>query len=209
MRIDLKSVLPVVMPGLVVLLWYLRTRRRFSVGRLIAFAGFALYLLMVSDYTIFPLRFDSKYIEVFRNQGRFFDRVNLVPFGGWSLEYLTSIQGWGNLVLGMPWGFAYPFVVPVSGWRSTVRSGAIFAAVIELTQLVISLLYGFAYRVVDINDILLNTAGVVVGYAVLRIIASSYQRISGRSPRRIDSPDAGLWEYIESVLLAVTVVRRP
>jgi glycopeptide antibiotics resistance protein len=146
MRVDLQSVLPVVLPGLIVLLWYLRSRRRFTAGRLVATAGFAVYLLMVSDYAIFPLWFDSKYIETFRGQTRFLDRVNLVPFRGWSIEYLASVQGWGNLALGMPWGFSYPFVVPVSGWRSTMKAGAIFVAAIELTQLAISLLYGFAYR---------------------------------------------------------------
>ncbi len=83
-----------------------------------------------------------------------------------------------------------------------MKAGAVFAASIELVQLAISLLYGVAYRVIDINDFLLNFVGVVSGYAVLRILAFSYQRISGRSPRRTNSPDAGLWEYIESVLLA-------
>jgi glycopeptide antibiotics resistance protein len=202
MRVDLLSVLPVVLPGLVILLWYLRRRRRFTAGRLVAAAGFAVYLLMVSDYTIFPLWFDEKYIETFRDQGRFLDKVNLVPFRGWSMEYLTSIQGWGNLALGMPWGFAYPFVMPASGWRSTVRTGTAFVVAIEFTQLLISGLYGFAYRVTDINDILLNFAGVVSGYGVLRLVALAYQTVSGRSSRGASSPDAGLWQYIESVLLA-------
>jgi Ca2+/Na+ antiporter len=55
MSVDLKSVLPVVLPSLLILLWHLRTRRRFTMGRLVAVAGFAVYLLMVIDYTIFPL----------------------------------------------------------------------------------------------------------------------------------------------------------
>jgi len=182
MMVDLETVLPGVLPGLAILLWYLRTRRGFTGGRLVAFTGFAVYLLGVSHYTIFPLRLDSEYIEMLRRQTRFLEGVNLIPLKGWSLKYLMGVQGWGNLVLGMPWGFGYPFVMPISGWRwrSVAQSGAIFAASIELTQLAISVVYGFAYRVIDINDFLLNLAGVMLGYALLRALASVYQAASGR-----------------------------
>jgi glycopeptide antibiotics resistance protein len=168
MIIHLRSVLPVVLPALAALLWYLRSRRRFPVGRLVAVGTFATYLLLVSKYTIFPLWLDSAYIEEFRSQTDFFDGVNLIPFKGWSLRYLISIQGWGNVALGVPFGFVYPFVVRVGGWRQIARYGVTFAAAIELTQLAISLLYGFAYRVIDVNDVLLNFTGVMIGYALLR-----------------------------------------
>ena len=182
MMLDLETGLPLVLPGLVILLWYLRTRRGFTAGRLVAVTGFAVYLLGVSSYTIFPIRLDSEYIEVFRRQTRLLDGVNLVPLKGWSLEYLTGVQGWGNLVLGMPWGFGYPVVMPASGWRwrPVAKSGAVFAASIELAQLAISLAYGFAYRVIDINDFLLNFAGVMLGYTLLRSLVSLHQAISGR-----------------------------
>jgi glycopeptide antibiotics resistance protein len=204
MMVDLSSVLPLVMPGLAIWLWYLRTRRRFSVGRLVALASFAVYLLLVSQYTLFPLRFDAGYIDTFRSQTRFLDGVNLVPFKGWSLKYLMSVQGWGNVVLGMPWGFLYPFVVPALGWRPVARSGVIFSAGIELTQLLISLIYGFAYRVIDINDVLLNSTGVMIGYALLGVLSFFYRAVSGANPRNAnpqDREDRGFWRYIKSVLL--------
>lgn len=82
MMMDLESVLPVVVPALVVLLWLLRSRWRFTAGRLAAVTGFAVYLLFVSKYTIFPLRFDSEYIEALRRQTELLDGVNLIPFKG-------------------------------------------------------------------------------------------------------------------------------
>ncbi len=201
MMVDLETVLPVILPGLVILLWYLRTRRRFTVGRLIFVGGFAVYLLGVSHYTIFPIRLDSEYIELSRSQTRFLDGVNLVPLRGWSLEYLVSVQWWGNVALGMPWGLAFPFVVPLSGWRQLARSGAIFAAGIEITQCAISLIYGFAYRVIDINDSLLNFLGVTIGYTALIITACSYRAVSGRHAKAANSQGEGFWGHIESVLL--------
>jgi glycopeptide antibiotics resistance protein len=199
--IYLKSVLPIILPALAVFLWHLRTRRRFTSGRLVATGGFAVYLLLVSSYTIFPLWFDSNYIEAFRSETEFFDGVNLIPLRDLSLEYLLSIQGWGNVVLGMPFGFMYPFVVTVAGWRQMARYGVIFGASIELTQLAISLLYGFAYRVIDINDVLLNFTGAMLGYALLRTVALLYQAVSRPSSREASPPAESLWGHIASTLL--------
>ena len=181
MLMDMESVLPLAIPALVVVVWYLRTRRRFSAGRLVAVICFAVYLLQVSKYTIFPLRLDSASIAALRHQSRLLDGVNVVPFRGWSLAYLASVQVWGNLLLGVPWGLLLPFVAPVAGWRAMVRYGATFATAIELLQLAISLLYGFAYRVIDINDVLLNFAGAMLGYALVRLSAWFYRAASGRS----------------------------
>lgn len=41
---------------------------------------------------------------------------------------------------------------------------------IELTQLTLSLLMGFPYRVADIDDVILNVLGAVVGWIALRPI---------------------------------------
>jgi len=168
MLMDWGSSLVLALPVLAVVVWYLRTHRRFSIGRLVAVVCLAVYLLLVSKYTIFPLRLDSESIAALRHQSQLLDGVSLVPFRGWSPRYLTNVQVWGNIVLGMPWGFLLPFVVPVAGWRASVRYGAIFAFAIELIQLAISLLYGFAYRVIDVNDVLLNFAGTMLGHALFR-----------------------------------------
>lgn len=185
MTIRLGSLLPVLLPGLAFLLWYLRTRHRFTTGRLVMVGSFALYLMVVSKYTIFPLWLDAEYIAAARGNTRFFDSVNLVPFKDWSLAYLVSTQGWGNIALGMPFGFLYPFVVPVANWRHMAWRGVIFSLAIELTQLGISLCYGFPYRVIDINDILLNLTGVMLGYGLLRAVAQLSKGIMA-APRSAD-----------------------
>lgn len=201
MTIRLGSVLPAVLPGLAFLLWYLRARHQFTVGRLVMVGSFALYLLLVSKYTVFPLWLDSEYIEAVRSKTEFFDGVNLIPFKGWSLEYLISTQGWGNIALGVPFGFLYPFVVPVVNWRQVARAGASFAVAIELTQFAISLFYGFTYRIIDINDFLLNFTGVMLGYALLRIVALLYRAASTHRLRQASLLDEGVLSHIESTLL--------
>jgi glycopeptide antibiotics resistance protein len=179
----------------------LRTRRRYTFGQLVAVGGFATYLLLVSSYTVFPLWLESSYIEDFRRQGKFLNFMNFVPFRDLSLKYLMSIQGWGNVVLGIPFGFVFPFVVTVSGWRQMVRYGLMFGAAIELTQLAISLLYGFAYRVIDVNDFLLNFTGVLSGYAALLLVAYAYQGVSDLGVRKDKVRSARFWGHFEAVLL--------
>lgn len=201
LMIQLESVLPVVLPGLALLLWHLRARHRFTVGRLVMAGGFTLYLLLVSKYTLFPLWFDSEYIEEARRQTRFLDGVNLVPFKGWSPSYLLDIQGWGNVALGVPFGFLYPFVMPVAEWRQIARYGLAFPVIVELTQGAISLCYGFTYRIVDINDVLLNFTGVVLGYAILRIVAFLFKKSSTHGLGRSNHPNDGILSHIRSVLL--------
>src|SRR3954463_8909391 len=181
MIVDLSTVRPLLILGLVLLVWYLRRRWRFPVARLAMIAGFAIYLMEVSRYTIFPLQFGTPYVTTLRSQTRFLDGVNLIPFQGVSVRYLASVQGWGNVALGVPFGFMLPFIVPVSGWRRMALRGLFFGTTIELTQLIISLFYGFAYRVIDVNDVMLNFAGVMVGYALLRGIASLYRAATSRN----------------------------
>jgi glycopeptide antibiotics resistance protein len=199
--IRLGTLLPVLLPGLAFLLWYLRTRHQFTVGRIVMTGCFTLYLLLASKYTIFPLWIDAAYIEAARNGTKFLHGVNLVPFKDWSLEYLKGVQGWGNVALGIPFGFLYPFVMPVTNWQQMARSGTIFAFAIELTQLTISLGYGFTYRVIDINDVLLNSTGVMLGYAVLRIVAFLYRTASSHRLRQSELLKEGLLSHIESALL--------
>jgi glycopeptide antibiotics resistance protein len=49
---------------------------------------------------------------------------------------------------------------------------------IEASQLAISLLLGVCYRSVDINDVLLNACGVLVGYMLYCICAWIYSTAS-------------------------------
>ncbi len=48
---------------------------------------------------------------------------------------------------------------------------------IELIQLLMNLVYGFAYRVVDINDFMLNFLGVVLGLAGFRLVSAIYRHL--------------------------------
>jgi glycopeptide antibiotics resistance protein len=75
----------------------------------------------------------------------------------------------GNLLLLMPLGVWGPILTPrLRSVGAILLAGAALSILIEVGQLAIATLYGFPVRVADIDDVLLNTLGVVIGYFLWR-----------------------------------------
>ena len=65
-----------------------------------------------------------------------------------------------NILMMMPFGFLLPLISPKSGkFRIIFLSGFLFSLSIELSQL-------FNYRATDIDDLILNTLGAILGYEI-------------------------------------------
>ncbi len=79
-------------------------------------------------------------------------------------------QAWilgGNVLTLAPFGFLLPFVAPrLATWRRMALAGVLLPLAIELSQLAISFALGYSYRVTEVDDVLLNCAGVLLGYAL-------------------------------------------
>lgn len=76
-----------------------------------------------------------------------------------------------NLLLFSPLGFFIPLLYKkCDGWRRIALAGAAISALIEFIQL-------FIGRSSDIDDAILNTLGVMLGYCVLRL----YKKISSKA----------------------------
>jgi glycopeptide antibiotics resistance protein len=71
----------------------------------------------------------------------------------------------GNVVAFVPLGFLWPLLRPSRrGWIAVLGVGAGLSLAIELSQLLISLVIGYPYRQADVDDVLLNTTGALLGY---------------------------------------------
>lgn len=72
----------------------------------------------------------------------------------------------GNLVLLLPLGLYGPILTPrLRSLPAMLLVGIAISSAIELGQLAVATAYGFPVRVADIDDVLLNSIGVVAGYA--------------------------------------------
>lgn len=93
--------------------------------------------------------------------------ANLVPFAGIK-AYLNDYHSfavlniWGNIFLFLPYGFFLPLIWRKNSALKTALHGLLFSLLIETWQLFLS-------RNTDIDDIILNTTGALLGYAAFKL----------------------------------------
>ena len=153
--------------------WEWRGRKR-TIDHAVCIVLFATYLFFVFRFAFLPLILESGFINLMRAGQGPFDEVNLIP-SFWSASYggLTGHQALGNLTLGIPWGFGLMFVARV-GPRKVIVTGFLFSLGIECGQALMNLVYGFPYRSIDINDVICNTLGVLIGLGLFFVAGSLF-----------------------------------
>lgn len=135
---------------------------------------FVIYLFLLIGITILPIYTDGmSYLEELSFIERC--RVNLVPFihyfknGIFSISIIRNIVG--NLLLLLP--FILYLCVKYEKMRN-LKSSAIIALVIslsiELTQLVTNVLCISYGRTVDVEDLILNTIGGIIGWYIFKLM---------------------------------------
>lgn len=155
--------------------------------RLLCIGAFGVYLAGVAAVTVFPLVFDGHLVHLMRVDGTSISHgLNLVPLKGIALGAYSSSQVTGNFLLGLPFGFGLPFV-GVRSARWVLAWGLLFALAIEGGQLLLNVLYGFAFRIVDINDVILNFLGVAVGLLGFLALCAPYRRLGSGDERERSS----------------------
>lgn len=99
---------------------------------------------------------------------RFDQNINLIPFAYMFSDYRNSLL---NVLLFVPLGFFLPVLWKWfrSFWR-TALFGLAFSLTIELLQL-------FTFRATDINDLMTNTAGTVLGWCLGRLLLKLFPSI--------------------------------
>lgn len=97
-------------------------------------------------------------------------QLNLVPFSqstNWTGQAL-------NVVLFVPFGFLLPLAWPKTGRFFTIFcAGLGFSLLVELSQLL-------NHRTTDVDDLIMNTLGALLGY----LFFLGFARITGRDARR-------------------------
>lgn len=198
--IDIRPFNPFALVILLGLLALLRRRGK-SVGYLLCFSLFFLYLWAVCSFTTCPLPIGSDLVDHLRTIDRWQERINLVPTFFNDNFYLDEANVAGNFLLGVPFGLGLPFVVAAKNrvtWRA-VAAGLGLAAGLELVQLWIgAIFYGFPYRSIDIDDVLLVFAGTLFGYLCFRLGAALYRRLGWERGGRLP-----VWNHLHDVLLHV------
>jgi glycopeptide antibiotics resistance protein len=109
---------------------------------------------------------------------------NFVPFTT-IVPYLLGFKGWiiagvnlvGNIALLVPIGLLVPFVYRSMTWKASLVLGVAAGLCIEVMQTVLRV------GIFDIDDVILNALGVMIGYAAFALLAQwihsrSYEKIT-------------------------------
>ena len=146
--------------------------RKYSFPRILFFIIFYIYLVALISKTLFPIRVSSEYLDSTGIKSGYFSPINLKPFYfGASTRLRLIIYGIvANIFLTIPFGFGINFVARVKAKAFYWIPFAVGLG-IEVTQLIISLIIKHYYRVIDINDVIMNAIGVLIGYAFFRIFS--------------------------------------
>jgi len=99
------------------------------------------------------------------------DEINLIPFR-WITEGVRPYIE--NILLFIPLGFMLPCI-----WKKyevlwkTALSGITFSLIIELSQL-------FNRRITDIDDLLMNTLGTLIGWVIFRLLEEHLSKLQDK-----------------------------
>ncbi len=181
--------------GILIVLVFILRHRKHSFSYLVCFFIFGLYVLHAVAVTFFPLPIGEAYAQTMRDV-RLMSFVNFIPFHfNWSdfpeLVMRGIVQ---NVVLTIPFGFGLNFVAHIKA-KSFLWLAPAVGLGIETAQLAIALMLGYPYRVVDVNDMLLNALGVWIGYVSFRVFAWLYLWLM----QRLGIGLGGLTAYIYDV----------
>lgn len=170
-------------------------RRQHSRLQLFFLSLFWFYLLLVLNATLFPIFPANDWRQPVSD---ILAHINLRPlyFGGLFGLYphIARLEILGNILLTVPLGFLTPLVVKIN-LRRLAWLLLIGGLGFETGQLLINLAFGGAFRSVDINDVILNTTGTLVGYGLFNLFAGIYRLITKHHP----SPVAGLRGFLWDV----------
>lgn len=168
------SLLLSALPLIVFLVIYMVKRKDFFKY---AFTGLlAAYVVFVLLQTVPPIHLGAADMrEHFASNGwKLTDCINLIPFAdGITKDDLL------NVIMTVPFGFLLPLVKKRVNFVAALTAGLAFSLMIELLQLLVAALQGFAFRYFDTADIICNLLGAVIGWLIISFIIRHAQKKNG------------------------------
>lgn len=170
---------------------FLKAVKKKSNLYLLAFLVMYVYVCKVIDLTQFPV-YASEEMRAAMGGQNVWKEINLIPFKTIMESFSNDV--FLNIIMTMPLGFGLPFLVRCS-WKRIAFAGLTAGFLCEAGQLVTALLAGFTFRHVNIDDMLLNFAGTLIGYVFSKIFCHIFYW--GYKKLKL-SPNA-LWTFMLNV----------
>jgi glycopeptide antibiotics resistance protein len=149
--------------------WYLHRRSALTVLRVLVAAAVCVYGAGIILNTVFPI-----YLDKPRSSISWWQNGNFIPLVGAEIYGIVK-----NMVAFLPTGFLIPLLIGANSVRRVALYGFLVSITMETIQFA-NALTGGGGHVTDINDLLANTLGALLGYGLFRIVllVPSFSRLA-------------------------------
>lgn len=157
--------------------------KQYTFFRYILLFSLGLYFLLLVSVTLFPI-FLPHELSVFQRNLR----INYIPFKSiisdihtigsrsFSLSFeikLLVMNIGGNILLLLPLGLLLPILwTNLRNLKKIFLIGLFTSLSIEILQLIENILY-LGFRSVDIDDVIFNVIGILLGYSLFKVLPTS------------------------------------
>ena len=166
--------------------WILLLNREIPLRKRLALLGCLLSVMLITAFCFFPFPIQAELIEDLA-ESRGGEGLQLIPFGtilpllGDAVTsgelYSACVQLGGNILLFLPLGFSLVcFLGRERFWKRALLGVLAISLLVEGIQWLFNGLLGYAYRVADVDDVLLNLLGGALGMLAAYLI----QRLKSR-----------------------------
>ncbi|KKI89799.1 teicoplanin resistance protein VanZ [Bacillus sp. SA1-12] len=152
--------------GIIGLIWFIswakRQKGKVNLAQYILLISFGIYLLCVIHLVFFPIDVN---IGRYANQTPWYMTVNFIPI--LTIDLTTFLL---NILMLIPFGMYIPFLKKTkASVKKAAKLGFMLSLSLELLQLLIRVTLGSG-RSSDINDLLANTIGAVIGFLIVKTL---------------------------------------
>jgi glycopeptide antibiotics resistance protein len=183
-----------VYPVLAVVLVVALVRGHHDRPRIICMGIFAVYVVEALKEILFPIPIDGSMAQQFTSVP-FWTFTNFIPIRGLLSGAADRGEIIRNILVAMPFGFGAWFVAHRPTVRKVAIAGIAASLLVETLQAIIGATIGFMYRVVDVNDVILNTLGILLGIVLFMAFAKVFRSIDARR----GEPEGRYWSFLRAV----------
>ncbi|MCM3704835.1 MULTISPECIES: VanZ family protein [Cytobacillus] len=139
--------------------WINKRKKPVNIMHYVTLISFVIYLLCVMHLVFFPIDVN---IGRYANQTPWYKSINAIPI--LTIDIKTFLL---NILMMLPLGVYIPLLIKnMASIKKAATLGLMFSLSFELIQLLIRVTLGSG-RSSDINDIIANTAGTVIGFMII------------------------------------------
>lgn len=162
--------------ALMVIKFSKKANARFGQYNIFFIAIFVLYILLMIKILFFPLFvfYKSYLYNYWKEYGRFIKFIQFVPFESIKVYFLAGswkAQILGNIFIFVPLPIFYGvFKNKDFNYKKCLFVGILTILLVEIIQLMINIITNYPNRLCDIDDLIINSIGIVIGTITYCII---------------------------------------